>query len=459
MSQRTGLFSRETERLCFIGQQLIHTLRMNRSIHWLLLYFLVIQAATAQTRTGVLAEPVYNYDEAKVGDLTLPDLLRTTAGKQVTSRADWAARRAELLQLFAENVYGKTPAQPVRLQFQTTSIQQNALNGLAIRKQVSIVFTDYPKLPPIEVLIYVPKNAAKPAPVFMGLNFCGNHCVSPEADIPLSTRWVDNAIGEVSVNNRATEKSRGMQERRWPIDTILKRGYALVTAYYGDIEPDHKTGWRSGIRSVLGDTARYNGPQDSQWGAIGAWAWGMSRIMDYIQTDPALDARRVVLMGHSRIGKAAVWAGVQDERIAAVISNESGEGGAALSRRWYGETVERVNTSFPHWFTGRYKTFNQRVADLPVDQHELLALVAPRPLYVASADGDQWSDPKGEFMGALYAEPAYKLYGKTGLGVTTFPGLNQSVGQTVRYHNRTGKHDVTNYDWAQYLRFADELVR
>lgn len=235
---------------------------------------------------------------------------------------------------------------------------------------------------------------------------------------------------------------------------ILKRGYALVTAYYGDIEPDHPQGWHSGIRSVLGDTTRAD-----NWGAIGAWAWGMSRILDYLQTEPAINAKRVIAIGHSRIGKAALWAGAQDERFVAVVSNESGEGGAALSRRWYGETVERINTSFPHWFCSRYKTYNKRVADLPVDQHELLALIAPRPLYVASADGDQWSDPKGEFLGAVHTEPIYQLFGKTGLGTTTFPGIDKPIGKTVRYHDRTGKHDVMDYDWEQYLRFADELVR
>ena len=416
---------------------------------WLLLSLITIQVAAAQ-----MPPLVDNYDETKVGTYTLPDLLLMTNGKRVASRADWMRRRTELIQLFAENVYGRTPTQPVRLRFQTTSVEPSARNGLAIRKQISIFFADYPQLPPIEVLLYTPKGATKPVPVFMGLNFCGNHCITAEPDIPLSTRWMHNAIGEVSVNNKATEKARGMQERRWPVDTILKRGYALATAYYGDIEPDYPAGWKTGIRSVLGDSTK-----GDNWGAIGAWAWGMSRIMDYLQTDPAIDARRVILLGHSRIGKAALWAGAQDERFAAIISNESGEGGAALTRRWYGETTERINTSFPHWFSGRYKAYNQRAAELPVDQHELLALIAPRPLYVASADGDQWSDPKGEFLGAAGAEPAYKLYGKTGLGTASFPGLNQPVGQIVRYHDRTGKHDVTAYDWAQYLRFADELVR
>ena len=422
---------------------------MNRFLFWL-----AVSTVMAQVVSGQTPEPAYNYDEAKVGTYTLPDPLRTNANKRVTKAAEWERRRAEIIQLFAENVYGQTPKQPVRLRFQTTSVDTSALNGLALRKQVSIFFADYPQLPPINVVLYVPKSAKMPVPVFLGLNFCGNHCVTTETDIPLSTRWMTNAIGEVSVNNKATEKSRGMQERRWPLETILKRGYALATAYYGDIEPDHPKGWQSGIRSVLGDTTQAN-----NWGAIGAWAWGMSRILDYLQTDPVIDSRRIISMGHSRIGKAALWAGAQDGRFAAVLSNEAGEGGAALSRRWYGETVERINTSFPHWFCGRYKTYNKRVADLPVDQHELLALIAPRPLYVASAEGDQWSDPKGEFLSAVQTEAVYKLYGKTGVGMTTFPPVDQPVGQTVRYHNRTGKHDVMPYDWEQYLRFADELVR
>lgn len=407
---------------------------------------------------GQATEPTYNYDEAKVGTYTLPDPLLTNSGQRVMDKKGWERRRGELLDLFAQHVYGQTPTDKVKLRFQTVKTDNNALNGLAIRKQVSISFVDYPQLPPIEVLLYVPKSAKKSVPVFLGLNFCGNHCVTTETDIPLSTRWMSKAA-DVTTDGpngepRATEKARGLQVRRWPIETILKRGYALATAYYGDIEPDHPQGWRSGIRSVLGDTSRAD-----NWGAIGAWAWGMSRIADYLATESAIDAQRIISIGHSRIGKAALWAGAQDKRFAAVIANEAGEGGSALARRWYGETVERINTSFPHWFCNRYKTYNKRVSDLPVDQHELLALVAPRPLYVASAEEDQWSDPKGEFLGAVQTEPVYRLYGKVGLGTTTFPVVNQPVGQTVRYHDRTGKHDVTDYDWEQYLRFADELVR
>ncbi|MBD2756100.1 glucuronyl esterase domain-containing protein [Spirosoma validum] len=420
---------------------------MARILFSLALIILVVHLVNAQT-----PEPVFNYDEAKVGTYTLPDPLIDAKGKPVKTRADWANRRKELIQLFAENVYGQTPKQAVKLRFQTTAVDSSALNGLAIRKQVSIFFIDYPKLPSIDVLIYLPKNNRASA-AFLGLNFCGNHCVTTDATIPLSTRWMANT-GEATITNQATGKARGMQARRWPVETIVKRGYALVTAYYGDIEPDHPKGWQGHIRSVLGDTT-----QPDNWGAIGAWAWGMSRILDYLQTEPKIDTKRIMSIGHSRIGKAALWAGAQDERFAAVISNESGEGGAALSRRWYGETVERINTSFPHWFCVRYKTYNKHVVDLPIDQHELLALIAPRPLYVASASDDQWSDPKGEFLGAMHTEPVYKLYGKTALGTTTFPTVNQPVGQTVRYHDRTGKHDVTDYDWEQYLRFADELVR
>jgi hypothetical protein len=236
------------------------------------------------------------------------------------------------------------------------------------------------------------------------------------------------------------------------VEELLARGYGLATAYYGDLEPDHAAGWQTGIRSQLQQVLH---TQPGEWGAIGAWAWGMSRMMDYFETDKAIQARQVVLQGHSRIGKAALWAGANDTRFAALISNESGEGGAALSRRWYGETIKRLNTSFPHWFGPNYKKYNDKPNDLPVDQHALLALIAPRPLYVASAAEDTWSDPKGEFLSAQATEPVYQLYHLKGLGTVPMPGLNQPVGERVRYHIRSGKHDVTAYDWQQYLAFAD----
>ena len=397
---------------------------------------------------------VPNYNEAQVGSFTLPDPLQSSDGQRITTAQQWEKNRAKWLRLFSDYVYGQTPSQGVRLRFQTQHIDENARQGRAVRKQVSIFFADYPQLPPIDLLLYIPKAARQRVPVFVGLNFCGNHCITAEADIPLSARWMNNAIGEVSVNNRATEKARGMQARRWAIDTLLSRGYAVATAYYGDIEPDHPQGWKTGIRSVLGDSAKSN-----NWGAIGAWAWGMSRMLDYLETEPAIDAKRAIAIGHSRLGKAALWAGAQDTRFAAVISNESGEGGAAISRRNYGETVERINTSFPHWFARKYREYNKNVAALPVDQHILLALIAPRPLYVAAAEDDRWADTRGQFLGAREAEGIYALFGKKGLGTSEVPEVNQPVGKTVRFHVRTGVHDVTDFDWWQYLKFADEEVK
>lgn len=405
---------------------------------------------------------VPNYEEQKVDVYSLPDPLQLPKGKRITTVGQWETQHAHWLDQFSQHVYGKTPADSVRLRFETCATIPNALGGKAIRKQISIHMENYPNLPPIELVLYIPKRAdmqTRPAPVFLGLNFCGNHCISPEFDLPLSDRWVANMVGDMTETNslgepRASVKSRGMQARRWPIDTILARGYALATAYYGDIEPDHVNGWKAGIRSVLGDTAKAD-----NWGAIGAWAWGMSRILDYLETDSLVNSKKVIAFGHSRIGKAALWAAAQDQRFAGIVANEAGEGGSALTRRNYGETIGRINTAFPHWFAPRYKAYNDDVQALPVDQHILLSLLAPRPLYVASAQDDRWSDPNGEFLGAKGAEPVYALYGKQGLGATSLPSVNTSIGSTISYHIRTGVHDVTDFDWWQYLQFADDFVK
>ncbi|RRB11904.1 acetylxylan esterase [Larkinella knui] len=397
-----------------------------------------------------------NYDESKIPPYTLPDPLVTAAGKRITTARQWESeRRPVLLKQFATQVYGVTPERRLATRYEVTAVDSAALGGTAIRKQISVHWTDYPNLPSLDILLYVPKKTKRP-PVFVGLNYMGNHSITTEPGITLSTRWLPNRSDGKVVNNRATEAARGVQMSRWPLELIISKGYSVATAYYGDLEPDHPEGWKTGIRSVLGP------PTDQKndgWQALGVWAWGMSRMLDYLETDGLVDAKRAIALGHSRQGKAALWAGAQDLRFAAIIANESGEGGAALSKRVFGETIERVNTSFPYWFCLQYRTYNGRPEALPFDQHELLALIAPRPLYVASAQGDQWADPKGEFLSARQTDPVYKLYGKKGIGTDHWPPIHTPVGETVHYHIRAGEHDVKRYDWEQFINFADQQVK
>jgi len=420
-------------------------IRSMMSAAWLLLLCSSCLAVRAQ-------DFVANTDEAKVPPYTLPDPLLGKNGEKISTASAWKQQqRPYLFHLFEENVYGRFPQQKLVLRYEVREAATSALNGKAKRKQVRIYFGPQNNAY-LDLLMYLPATATAPVPVFTGYNFGGNQTVATDPGIFLSQQWVD-ARGKGVVNNRATEASRGASASRWPVEEILSHGYGLAVAYYGDIEPDHPEGWKTGIRTTLSDALHI---QPAEWGAIGAWAWGLSRIMDYLQQDADVDAKRIAVTGHSRLGKAALWAAAADQRFALIVSNESGEGGAALSKRWYGETVAIINQKFPHWFVPNYKKFNEKTAALPVDQHMLLAMMAPRPLYVASAEGDQWSDPKGEFLAARNAGAVYALFGKTGIEETDMPGLEHPVGKSIRYHYRPGKHDISLYDWQQYLSFADE---
>jgi len=397
---------------------------------------------------------VFNTIEEKVPPYILPDPLTAKDGKKITSAAAWNnQQRPYIYHLFEENVYGRFPLEKIPLRFVVRETNNHALNNLAVRKQVRIYLNPPANSVYIDLLVYLPAAAKTPVPVFTGYNFTGNHTIANDTGIYLSTSWMPPKAKGV-VDNRATDSSRGTDTAQWQLREILSHGYGLAVAYYGDIEPDNPDGWKTGIRTTM-STALQIKPEE--WSAIGAWAWGLDRIMDYLQQDKAIDAKRIALIGHSRLGKAALWAGAGDQRFAIIISNESGEGGAALSKRWYGETVAIINQHFPHWFVANYKKYNDNTAVLPVDQHMLLSLMAPRPLYVASAEGDQWSDPRGEFLSTRHADPVYALFNKKGIGTDSMPALHQPVGQTVRYHIRAGKHDVTLYDWQQYLRFADSF--
>jgi hypothetical protein len=302
----------------------------------------------------------------------------------------------------------------------------------------------------MDVLIYVPAGTSGPVPFFWGLNFQGNHTVSADPGILLPRPPVESA--DMPRPKPLKAFARGDQADRWQIEWVVSQGYGTATAWYEDIDPDFDDGFKNGVHGLFpGVEAKRDG---TTWGSLAAWAWGLRVGMDYLAMEPWCDARQVALHGHSRLGKATLWAGAQDERFDVVISNNSGCGGAALSKRCFGETVGRINTSFPHWFAGNFKQWNGREAEMPYDQHELLALVAPRGLLVCSAEEDQWADPEGELQATKQASPAFVLLGQTGLEAG-FKRENLAVSPgNPGYWQRPGKHDVTADDWKRWTGFV-----
>ncbi len=402
----------------------------------------------------------FNYDESKVPKYTPIDPLVSSKGEKIDTKEKWMKiRRPEILKMIAREMFGEAPVGRPKIQrFEVLTKKNDALNGLAIRKEIKISLTERIGGPSMVLLLYIPAKVKGPVPAFIGLNFFGNHSATNEKDVLMNRGWMRNDKKRKYFKNKATEETRGVLAYRWPAEMVLKRGYALGTIYCGDIDPDYHDEFKNGIHPHYYKKGQTH-PEAHQWGTIATWAWGLSRALDYFEQEDLVDAKKVAVLGHSRLGKTALWAGATDQRFALVISNNSGCGGAALSKRVFGETVKRINTSFPHWFCGNFKKYNGNEKSLPFDQHMLISLMAPRPVYVASAEKDRWADPRGEYLAAKRAGPVYKLFGLPGLPGDGFPKVNTPLHGTVGYHIRTGEHEVNNYDWDQYLNFADKHLR
>jgi len=393
--------------------------------------------------------------------------LRFNDDSVVKSKSDWEKRRLEIVQLFSEHVYGAMPdsAEKRRVEFSQYSESKIKLeidpksdeseHVEAIAKEFDIYFgiDESGKEHQVRLLLVLPADSKINAPVFLGYNFQGNHTVHSTEKISLAQVWNRDKKWAT-----AQEDTRGSKSNRWPLGLIVSKGYAVATAYYGDVDPDFDDGFKNGIHPLFPELQ--NRPNNLS--SIGAWAWGLSRIVDFLEALPEVNGSRVAVFGHSRLGKTALWAGATDPRFRVVISNNSGCGGAALARREIGETVKRINTVFPHWFCTKHKDYNESVNEMPVDQHMLIAAIAPRAVYIASAQSDKWADPKGEFLSALHASPTFEMLGMKGLGAEAeMPETGKRIGEDagVGYHIREGKHDIKRFDWEQFLSFSSRFLR
>jgi hypothetical protein len=385
----------------------------------------------------------------------LPDPLVMLDGKRVTSKEEWVeTRRPELKELFQHYMYGYFPPRPKNLDFKVGRVDRNALGGKATLKEVVISFGP-PDTPKIHLMVFIPNKRKGPAPVFLGLNFHGNHTLLNDPLVPLPTAWVPSN-GPGVKKNKATDAGRGKHIDVWSIEQTIDSGYAVATCYCGDIDPD-RADVREGIQPHLRQKGSKPGPHD--WGTIAAWAWGLQRAVDYLVTDADIDSGRIIIVGHSRLGKTALLAAAFDERVALAIPLQAGCGGTSPSRGKVGESVKQINDRFPHWFNGAFKEFNQHTDRLPFDQHCLIALMAPRPVLLSNAEEDTWANPAGQFEMLVAADPVYRLLGVEGLEAKMMPKSGRLVSSRLGYYLRPGKHSMTPGDWKVFVDYADRQLR
>jgi dienelactone hydrolase len=396
---------------------------------------------------GIAVLAVAQYAMAQ--PLPLPDPTVLADGTKCTTVAQWTAtRRPELKRLFQSDMYGTLPDSPKRVVAKTLYENPNAFGGTVHLRELELQFDVYGATnpTPIRLLLALPVGE-KPVPCFVGIMFCGNHAIAPDEGIRIPDSWqYDKQPGVVK--NKASAEGRGKQSEVWPIETITKRGYALAAFYAGDIQPD-RPNVDEGLRKVL--------PQTADTATVISWAWGAQRVVDHLHSEPRIDRERIAVVGHSRLGKAALVAGAFDDRIALTVANQAGCGGSGPSRHNdpKAEAVKRINTSFPHWFCAKFKEYNDATEKLPFDQNGLVALCAPRPVLFTNATEDLWANPAGQFAVLKAAEPAYKLFGVLGCEATAVPEPGKLVDSRLGYFIRPGKHAMTPIDWTAYLDFAD----
>lgn len=383
-----------------------------------------------RARTG----HVTNYGEDKVGSYTLPELLVTRSGIRVDTGELWRQqRRPELLELYRKEIYGRVPINAPAVAFEVVEMNPQALYGTAIKKVIVARFGDLPDGPKVQLHLYLPSRAKGPVPLLLHLLFGKPPLLGDDGRPPASAKPVE--IG--------------------PVRDILARGYGYAVFRYTELEPDSATSSPLGVREMA-RTDKTRAPAGDEWGAIAAWAWGASRMLDYLEKDPDVDGSRIGLIGHSRLGKTVLWAGAQDERFALVFSSCAGEMGSALARRDYGETVDDMAGNFSHQFAANFGKYMGHWTDLPVDAHNLIALHAPRPVLITGGTQDRWADPRGEFLAAVAAEPVYHLLGKKGLETSEFPAADTAVLKgNLGFYCHTGPHAITAEDWTVFLEFAD----